>query len=601
MNTLKLFSGVLAQKTDVKLPVILEEYGVLIMPEALHLKKEIENYFRYQKLSGNQLNATFHKSWNKIATSSRFELLMHQILHYMTTYGTDFAGKTYIPDEILEVPDMKLCFIVVKGYSKEELIEKSLNMLKSGMALKQDTIEDLLNILDECKYKFTTQEGIKNKEAKVLIAERYDVFPLEPDDLMRILTYRITGKTLVIKDKNTIAAFKSVTKDVYLKKIHNLLTGNVYEFSEIFNRYKVLFLALRNNTYAKIIVNKISRLSKYNHSPMVQNPLNSVTNTVIAEKDMHWLENATPYALFKAYQALERRIEGKTNSFVYSIRNGKSWVADSKIDKSICSKNFSILLAFIENKFDLSGKSFYFPDNIDYAVPTSEKMYVGNIPMGTRIYGKNLCAGVYWRNEWGAYDIDLSAINIRGSKIGWNSAFKGSGLMYSGDMTSANPEAVEYLNASDGLDSAALVQANIFSGKNDCDYKIVVGNGHNITRNYMMDPNNLVLEAFCKSIQKQNIIGMFIPTEKGTTFVVFNVGAGNARVSGHNKLTNTAIDALMEKFSCAASFNSLVAFLGGNIVDSPEKADYDFSTNALEKDSFTRVFDDVLKEQSVIA
>ena len=75
-----------------------------------------------------------------------------------------------------------------------------------------------------------------------------------------------------------------------------------------------------------------------------------------------------------------------------------------------------------KSKYSLNGKSFYLPSDVKYALPTSEKMFVGNIPTGTKFLGDNLAVGIYWENEWGATDLDLSAINIDG-KVGWNSSY----------------------------------------------------------------------------------------------------------------------------------------------------------------------------------
>jgi len=110
MKTLKLFNAVLAKKSDEK-PFISQD-GFVIEPDALWAKKQIIKYYSKEKLNGNDLNKTFHKSWEKIKNSTRFELLMEQILHYSSTYGSHFQDEIYIPDEVLNVPGMKLSFKV---------------------------------------------------------------------------------------------------------------------------------------------------------------------------------------------------------------------------------------------------------------------------------------------------------------------------------------------------------------------------------------------------------------------------------------------------------------------------------------------------------
>ncbi len=154
MKTLKLFNAVL-KKESVDPPFVSEQ-GYVIEPGALWDKKRIVEYYRQEQLSGNDLNKTFHKSWKKIKDSSRFELFIHQIVHYITTYGTGFQGEIYIPDEVLKVPDLKLTFKVIKAYTKEEMTDKCLSLFQSGIALQEETINDVLTVLvDELGYQFT--------------------------------------------------------------------------------------------------------------------------------------------------------------------------------------------------------------------------------------------------------------------------------------------------------------------------------------------------------------------------------------------------------------------------------------------------------------
>ena len=174
MKTLKLFNAVLAKASNQK--EYISEMGLVIAPEALWARREIEAYYAYGALDGNDLNKTFHKSWAKIKNSARFELYLEQITHYISTYGTNFQGDIYIPDEVLGVPDLKIKFKVINGYTKDEFIDKSLSMLRSGVALTEGTINDLLTLLvDQLGYSFTGNEGIKNKEALDKMVEDRDL------------------------------------------------------------------------------------------------------------------------------------------------------------------------------------------------------------------------------------------------------------------------------------------------------------------------------------------------------------------------------------------------------------------------------------------
>lgn len=582
MKTLKLFNAVLARKSNEK-PFISDE-GFIIEPDALWAKKEIISYYSKEKLNGNDLNKTFHRSWQKIKESSRIELLIEQINHYISTYGSDFQNEIYIPKEVLNVPDLKLNFKVIKAYTEEEMQEKCLSLLKSGIALKEETIDDLLYILHtELEYDFTGKENIRNKEAVIKIADRYDIYPENPVEFFRYVIYKTTRTTLLIKSNDLIDDIKkSKFNPTYLFENFGL-----EKMAEIFNRFKPLFLAYKNR--APKTINKISKLSKIHHQPLISNPLNNATNILLENSDLHWLENTTPFALFKALSACYSRMYGQ-NTFVYRIRNGKSWTKRGTAT-SVNELNYDFILNYLKSKYNLSEKKFYFPKDVAFGLPTSEKMFVGNIPTGTRFYGERLAVGIYWEDAWGANDLDLSGLNIAG-KIGWNAAYNQDNgqLMYSGDMTSAPNGAVEYLYANKYLNTPTLVMNSVFSGDSNCGYKIVIGKGDDISYDYMMNPNNLFAEAKCNSVQKQTILGMLLPKDGKQCFVLLNFGAGNSHVSGTSEVSTMATNALYQQWYESISFNHLIEKLGAIITSEKEEADFDFSLETLEKDSFTKIF-----------
>jgi hypothetical protein len=579
MKTLKLFNAVVA-KPSKELVTFISEQGYIIEPNALWARKDIVDYYVRESLTGNDLNKTFHKSWKKIKDSSRCELLIHQIMHYITTYGTNFQAEMYIPQEVLDVPDLKLTYKVIKAYSKEEMTDKCLGLLKSGIALAEETVDDVITILvDELDYTFTGKEGIRNKEAIVKIAETYNVFPDDPVEFFRYVIYRTTNTTLLIKNWDLI---NQIEKSSY-NPAHVFKKFGHARLAEIFNRFKPLFLAYKNKCPKAI--NKISKLSKDHHKPMVVNPLNEVTQRPLVMGDGHWLNQATPFALFKALSACYSRKKGQ-DTFVYRIRSGKSWVQETKIHKKICKGNYDYILQHLQGRFSLEGVKIFLPEDIDYALPTSEKMFVGNIPTGTRFSGKKLAVGIYWENDWGARDLDLSGLNI-GGKVGWNATYNQAhaALLFSGDITNAPDGAVEYLYANKGLSDPTLVMNNVYSGAEDAGYKIIVGRGDKVSENYMMNPNNLFAEVKTQSVQKQTVLGLFIPNDRAL------FGAGHMHVSGNTPVTTAATKALYQQWGKPLSFKKVVFKLGADLVDFPEEADHDFSLDKLEKDSFTKLFE----------
>ena len=586
--SLKLFHAVLkgeAEKPQFKKTL---KYGVVVAENAAYAIDEIIMYLKRNKLSGEQLNSTFHKSWKVIKESSREELLIHQILHYFTTYGTNFTFDfIYIPAEKLKVPKVKdLPLKVIHGLEKNELIGKALAMLESGIALEERTIDEILELLSLLNYKFKSVDTIRNKEALTKIIAKTGVYPSNPIEFLRYLVYLSTESTLLIKNAKTIEMIKAKRLNVVM-----CLNGfGLEKCATIFNRFKPLWLAFKSNKDNIQAINKIGKLSKTFHKPMPVDVLNTATSIKYKKKEVKKaLESANSFRKIRLLNALNTRIN-KADAFLYRVRNGKSFSKEKGTNLKIkyYKKMFDLVYADLVESMDVKGKKIKYPENIDYALPSSEKMFLSNIPIGTRISDEKLVSGVYWENEWGARDLDLSALSLEG-KIGWNTVYKGQGLMYSGDVTSAPYGATELLYSTGKIPSPALSKLNIYSGEVGCKFKIIIGNASKVSKNYMFNPNELVLEVETETKSRQQIVGITIPTDKGLDFILINTGFGNISVSGNSSHSENARNALYYQFSKPVSFRRLLIDAGAEIVADSE-FDIDLMPQNLQKDSLINLF-----------
>tara|TARA_Y100000588_G_scaffold307293_1_gene331367 strand:- start:8887 stop:10680 length:1794 start_codon:yes stop_codon:yes gene_type:complete len=587
--TLELFNVV--EKGQSQEPVFIDSHGVFVDSTAVYAIKDIKKHLKNLKLSGNELNKTFHKSWKTVVNSTRLELAIQQIMHYLSTYGSNFESEMYIPDEVLKVPKTKLKVSVIKSLTKEELIEKSLDVLRSGIALKEETLNDLFELLGVLGYKFSGDENIKNKEANLLIAIRYRVYPESVEEFVRYLVYRATQSSSLVKNNELFDSIKESNTDISL----DLESYDMKKVAQVFNRFKPIFLSFKQaHKNNKKYINKLAKLSKVYHKPMPQNALNLVTQNKLTENDTHWLDNASIYALFKALSACYTRMNGQ-DTFVYRIRNGKSFVKSNDVNTKVVKANYKFLLNYLKTKLNGEGKNVFIPKQVVYALPTSEKLFVGNIPTGTKFLAKKIAAGIYWENSWGATDLDLSGLNIAG-KIGWNSSYynDNGNLIYSGDLTYAEDGAVEYLHASKGKLNPTLVMNNVYSGKHDAGYKIVIGEGSKIDRDFMMNPNKVLAEVKCNSVQKNTVLGMLMEeNDNMKSFTLLNFGAGQARVSGNNKVSKNATTALYQQWSKPMSLNTVLEQCGFTVLH--EKEDdvelyADLSLDNLTKSTFIDLF-----------
>lgn len=579
-KTLKLLNAVEAKSSKAKNPFV-HESGIVIMPEAIWAKDDIISFYQEKNLTPEQLNKTFHKSWKKIQESSRLELLIHQIIHYASTYGTDFCGETYIPFEELNIPEKKIQVFVVQALSKEEIRERLLKTLQSGIAMDQDSLEDTVDVLESSGHKFSTKDNIKNKEANILLADKYGIYPENPSEFLRYCIFKSTEKSLLIKDRETIQAIK----DSKFDPSYCFISFGIERLAEVFNRFKPIFLAYKNK--CPKIINKISKLSKDLHKPLIQSDLNFATRKLVKN-----VSGVTTFALLRALSVIHESKSG-ADGRVFFIRNGKSFVKDDVVsfDRDLLEKNEKTILAELRKR--VSSKSVFIPENIDYALPVSTKMFVGDIPMGTKFYceDKNVAVGVYWKNSWGARDIDLSGVTENG-KVGWNARYnQNNELLYSGDMTNASNGATEYLYSDGANFSSTIVMTNIYSGDDDCGYSIVVGNGSGIDKKYMMDPNKVLAHVKTNSVQKQSVLGVIFQDDQSRkVFSIVNVGAGQARVSGNNEYSEIARKVFIQKWSNALTLREVLQKLDFEIADK-ENCEVDLSLESATKESFINLFE----------
>lgn len=620
MNTksLKLFNVVHSEK-QASAPVIIKDLGVILDAQAAPYQVMVEKYLRKQILNSTQLNSSFYTSWEKIKNLPEIERLIDQILHYATTYGTGFQSDfIYKPNEKIEgLSEEHLKFIYIRGVSRPELVEMCFTLLESGIALTQETVEDLVSILRDCKHKFTVSdtERIKNREALMLICEELNLIPALPAEALRFIIYKITGETLLIKSD---ALIQKISDGETEKKRLALQLFNEYpreKFATIFNRYKPLFLALKKQkvepvkvklftnkkpvvsslvTETSHRVNQISKLSKKLHVPLEPNLLNSLRHATLDDlkKGKDKLLK-TPF--FQIARALNYLRQNQVDSYkIYQIRNGKTFTKESLVQNSALvregfAEKEAYLISILKERYDLSGQTFHIPEEVTYALPTSEKAFVGNVPIGTKFTSAEpMAAGIYWENSGGATDLDLSAVGL--SKVGWNASYQDTGLLYSGDLTDARNGAVEYMYMTRELDDTFLLMNNVFSGKTTSAYKIILGKGPKLSEKHMMHPKNVWFQADAVTVSRQSLIGVLAPEDGGTSFLILNGGSGSQSISGSSKLNSIAREAVIDKWENSFTLNELLLSLGAEILPETQEGCTDLSPRVITRDSLLKLF-----------
>mgnify|MGYP001617363378 CR=1 FL=1 len=300
ISTIRLFKAVPItaknkKRADKKLLEETIKRGFIFSPEVIanYSDKQLAELIKVVEkevgLASEQMNSSFHKSWKKVKEASIEQLMMEQIVHYITTYGFEGLGiydenSVYIPNEKLELPKVDLDqirLIVIRGCTKEELKEKLLSLLKSGIALGEDTIKDVMEVAVFVKLNKKDLEKIKNKEVKVALYDHLELVPENPIEFLRFVVYKSIDSTLLIKDKLTIGKIKeSKTAGINALFVKYKKEHGLERLAEIFCRFKPVFLALRTGIQMKHITNRIRKLAKKNHKPMKADYLNDITGNI---------------------------------------------------------------------------------------------------------------------------------------------------------------------------------------------------------------------------------------------------------------------------------------------------------------------------------
>lgn len=623
--TIRLFKAVpVEQKIKIKDPdpVLLTKTvrrGFVFAPEVwgnyndTEIEKLIEMVEKEVGLTPEQMNSSFHKSWEKVANAPLLQLVLEQIVHYMTTYGYERLGvydedTVYIPYEQLDIPETErsIKLVVIKGYEKAELKEKLLKFLGSGIALKDETIKDAVDVALFTELTGVEIENTKNKEVKSRLYDLLNMVPKNPVEFLRHCIYRSTGRSLLIKDRMTLEAIKE--KDnlgvLGLFRIYKNSYG-LEGLAEIFLRFKPLFLAFRGNHEMNKTINKIRKLAVKHHKPMPIDILNDVTAILKSgATNGPWLKKldtamakANTFRKIRLAYALNFRARG-VDSILYRIRNGKSYATEFNFPYPAAAHTLMnhVLNSVCEDvSKNVSGKKIYIPEHVRYTLPATEKMFTGDLPSGTAILvPQDMIFGIHWTNPQGhRIDLDLSVTSPSTGKIGWDGGYRTRerDILFSGDNTDApRPRgASELFYVGNVKPNDLIMHVNYYNFRDDVPvpFKIMVGmdTPRDWGTNYMLNQNNVLGIAKTEINQRQKVLGLARSTLNGCEFIFAEAYLGNSITSHGAPYNEWTRKYLFNFYTNTISLNDVLARAGAILVDNREDADIDLSMETLEKDT----------------
>ena len=408
MSTIKLFNKAFTgSTTDYKeLSKTAYKIGYLIHPDCSTI--EVLSFLQSQTID---YGSTFYKSFDTVISMSRWELFLDQIIHYASTYGTNFKSEAYIPEGTADIPAFTT-FKVIMPITRDEAVTRCKAMLSSGIALSQKTIEEILAVLRECDY-ILDINIVKNKEAKMWLYKATDTVPKDNLEMVRYLVFLATKKSLLIKDKTTINSIKEAKLDIS----HIIDKFGIDNLSSVFYRYKLIFLAFKKAN--PVIINKLRRLAVKNHTPIKvgfwENILVKPDSLGQLSDKLLEINNFKKITLIEAINV--KLSECKINT--YNIRSGKVWLDEEprkETDKNYLNLLKIVIYSSLIDSLKLKATTIQLPVSINLTLPKSEKSFIGNFPLGSTIdlSSSDTIVGINWKLVDGANDLDLKLIDLKG-------------------------------------------------------------------------------------------------------------------------------------------------------------------------------------------
>lgn len=459
---LELFNVVLIEDNQVRRPFTdAISYGIVLDFEPTH------DQMKFLERKNSPLNVRTLFTKEERETASAYELITKQVLHYVEVYGLGMPGLFD-----LEVSEGKKVTIRnIRGVTIAELDQLVLDILYSNKPMKD--VPTLVEVVKAFNVEYDINR-IQNNEARVvlfdILRDRFE----SGDDAVRYIVWKATGSTMLIKNRATIMMLETLSDEsLFLEK-------HMVPLSQVFNRHKKLIMALKRKN--KSIVNKISRLSKVNHIPLIPN-LDQRFMSEVKNNPGFDIAGALKNVSFRTKLKLLNLLEVEKASPEYEtfmIRDGKAWT--QKKSKYLTKEKIGLvekaILANLREELELLRTADIILDPvIQYGLPISRKQTLGQIPFGTRITldSHKVSAGIFWKDSWGARDLDLSAIDEKGERTGWGgwSAYNNEEVKYSGDVTSAYGDgAMEFMTSSS---AKYALYTNVYSGAENCEAEIVFG------------------------------------------------------------------------------------------------------------------------------
>lgn len=566
-------------------------------------------------------NRGFYQNFHEVQEASDEKWLIDQLLHYLTVYlqNGDMTNDAKVDSSVVFVPTTKLQLpegepirlMVIDVIAQDEIVERTQSMIDSGMALSQKVLQCIAVIIKETGMEVEIKD-VPNKELRIYLYDMLGKVPPTAQEFLRLLIFKVTGSTLLIKSQDVIALIRgkiqSSKPGLYTAMFRSFVAeNNIEALASEFLRYKKLWLAFKKDSAELAhLLNRVRKLADKHKYVKKTGILERITwdDTIEPAEAAKEIPKVTIYKRISLANSLLYRAQ-QPKAFMYLIRNGKAYAKATASEAGLTvgqQQILNLLLASIveEIRAKVEGKRFFIPTEVEYAMPVSEKRFIGGVPFCSSLkLSKNGVLGIHWENLPDArVDLDFHYVSQH-YHVGWNTQFdRKKEIIFSGDMTDAPPEkggATEAFFLSEKLvnDWAAVMLNRYTYNSKPVPYKFVLGEAdtNQLSKDYLLNCHTMAISINNEIEREEDFLGFVHADAQGVkTFYFMTTGFGSGIVARYGKEEHIALEAVRATVGSCLKLRAVLAQAGGILVDSVAEADVDLSLDKITKDTFVNLF-----------
>lgn len=331
-------------------------------------------------------------------------------------------------------------------------------------------------------------------------------------------------------------------------------------------------------------INRCLRQGKKNHTPKQKTFLEKATSNEVSSDEFYRdLKTLTNLQLFRLYTGIQSAIKGSTVFLVKTGRLAENEARRSNESMLIIEKK-QLLILEIHRRFADKNIKIKFPKNIEIALPTSYKNFVGALPFFTKVdIPETGSAGIIWHDKC---DYDISAITSDNHSVGYWGLTKFQDLWYSGDVRSAGPKgSAEYISYGESCQDFNLF-VNLYTsyGQNTTLAKVFLNN----TKEFKVEDSPQFI------LPIENFRGQ-VGSKIGKKFIIGGITSGELNSEREKHRGEITVKFMKERSEQVLTLDKLAKIAGWEIIDDdyePTEGDiiYDFSLDRLSKQIFIDIF-----------